>query len=140
MQPLFKIFVISIFMLTSNIALGATKASASEEILNLVIKLNDPQDRATVDRKLITFKSASRNFADYLSNGRGLWGTGPFNEFFCIKSTKAIIATILNQRKISGRGNYASPLSTKREFSRSSIGTQMDLFPWHPHKLWKHLS
>ena len=91
MQPLFKIFVISIFMLTSNIDVGATKASASKGNLNLVVELNDPQDKATVDRKLITFKSALRNYPDYLSNGPGLWGTGPFNEFFCVKSRKDII-------------------------------------------------
>jgi hypothetical protein len=135
MLPLFKIFVISIFVLTSNIALSATKGSASEKNLNLVVELNDPRDHASVDRKIITFKSASRNFADYLSNGRGLWGTGPFKEFFCVKSRKAIIRDNSKSEKISGRGNYASPLSTKREFSRSHIGTHMDLFPWHPHKL-----
>ena len=115
MPPLFKIFVISIFMLTSNIALGVTETSVSEKNLNLVIKLNDPQDRDSVDKKIITFKSACRNFENYLSSGRGLLGTVPFNEFFCVKSTKPKIRDKSKSEKHKWtylRGNHISFGST----------------------------
>jgi hypothetical protein len=78
---LYKIFYSSILVFTfCPAALAVTPG------LDLTIEMTDFPRQEIIKKKKIRFKKACAKFGTYLSNNRGLWGSGPFKKVTCKSS------------------------------------------------------